>query len=142
MTHQRAPFDVWAPAARPRVRLSVGDAHRRDGAAATDDWWIADGARRPTRRRGDVDYGFLLDDDGHAATRPAVAAAAGGRPPALAHLRPAAFAWTDQGWTGRQLPGSVIYELHVGTFTPEGTLDAAHRASSTTCARSASTSSS
>ena len=31
----------------------------------------------------------------------------------------------DQAWTGRQLAGSVIYELHIGTFTPEGTLDAA-----------------
>ncbi|WP_447644694.1 alpha-amylase family glycosyl hydrolase [Nocardioides zeae] len=38
---------------------------------------------------------------------------------------PGAFTWTDAGWTGRQLPGSVVYELHVGTFTPEGTLDAA-----------------
>ena len=37
----------------------------------------------------------------------------------------AAFAWTDSAWTGRQLPGSVLYELHVGTFTPEGTFDAA-----------------
>jgi maltooligosyltrehalose trehalohydrolase len=36
-----------------------------------------------------------------------------------------AFAWTDQGWRGGPLHGSVIYELHVGTFTPEGTLDAA-----------------
>ena len=38
---------------------------------------------------------------------------------------PAAYAWTDQQWTGRQLAGSVIYELHIGTFTPEGTFDAA-----------------
>lgn len=36
-----------------------------------------------------------------------------------------AFDWTDQGWTGRALPGGVIYELHIGTFTPEGTFDAA-----------------
>ena len=36
-----------------------------------------------------------------------------------------AFAWTDGAWTGRQLPGAVLYELHVGTFTPEGTFDAA-----------------
>ena len=36
-----------------------------------------------------------------------------------------AFAWSDGAWTGRQLPGSVLYELHVGTFTPEGTFDAA-----------------
>ena len=38
---------------------------------------------------------------------------------------PARFSWTDHRWTGRQLAGSCIYELHVGTFTPEGTLDAA-----------------
>ena len=36
-----------------------------------------------------------------------------------------AFAWTDAGWTGRPLPGGVVYELHIGTFTPEGTFDAA-----------------
>jgi len=35
------------------------------------------------------------------------------------------FTWTDGAWTGRPLPGAVVYELHVGTFTPEGTLDAA-----------------
>lgn len=33
--------------------------------------------------------------------------------------------WTDSQWTGRQLPGSSVYELHIGTFTPEGTFDAA-----------------
>lgn len=33
--------------------------------------------------------------------------------------------WTDQGWSGRDARGAVAYELHVGTFTPEGTLDAA-----------------
>ncbi|CAA9319024.1 MAG: GH13_10 / GH13 / GH13_9 / GH13_36 / GH13_11 [uncultured Frankineae bacterium] len=36
-----------------------------------------------------------------------------------------AFAWTDQHWRGVPLPGSVLYEMHVGTFTPEGTFDAA-----------------
>jgi maltooligosyltrehalose trehalohydrolase len=34
---------------------------------------------------------------------------------------PAAFAWTDHGWAGLKLHGQVMYELHVGTFTPEGT---------------------
>ncbi len=37
----------------------------------------------------------------------------------------AAFDWTDAAWTGRQLAGGVIYELHIGTFTPDGTLDSA-----------------
>ena len=44
---------------------------------------------------------------------------------ASVHHDPTAFAWTDRNWTGRQLAGGLIYELHVGTFTPEGTLDAA-----------------
>ncbi len=38
---------------------------------------------------------------------------------------PAEFAWTDTRWAGLELEGAVVYELHVGTFTPEGTLDAA-----------------
>jgi len=36
-----------------------------------------------------------------------------------------AYEWGDAAWTGRQLAGSVVYELHVGTFTPEGTFAAA-----------------
>jgi len=38
---------------------------------------------------------------------------------------PAAFIWHVENWQGVQLPGQVIYELHVGTFTQEGTFDAA-----------------
>ncbi|PPF85271.1 malto-oligosyltrehalose trehalohydrolase [Subtercola sp. Z020] len=38
---------------------------------------------------------------------------------------PSTFVWSDQAWKGRQLAGGEIYELHLGTFTPEGTLDAA-----------------
>jgi len=38
---------------------------------------------------------------------------------------PSAFAWTDSAWRGVELPGSVLYELHVGTFTEEGTWSAA-----------------
>jgi len=38
---------------------------------------------------------------------------------------PRAFEWTDVGWRGRPWEETVIYELHVGTFTPEGTFRAA-----------------
>jgi maltooligosyltrehalose trehalohydrolase len=34
-----------------------------------------------------------------------------------------AYGWGDRGWKGFHLPGSVLYELHVGTFSPEGTFD-------------------
>jgi maltooligosyltrehalose trehalohydrolase len=40
---------------------------------------------------------------------------------------PSAFAWTDDAWRGAGARGQVIYELHVGTFTPEGTWEAAAR---------------
>ena len=42
-------------------------------------------------------------------------------------IDPGRFAWTDDAWRGRPLAEQVIYELHVGTFTPEGTWDAAAR---------------
>jgi maltooligosyltrehalose trehalohydrolase len=35
------------------------------------------------------------------------------------------YQWSDPGWRGLALPGSALYELHVGTFTPEGTFDGA-----------------
>jgi maltooligosyltrehalose trehalohydrolase len=37
---------------------------------------------------------------------------------------PEAFRWTDHNWTGRALESSVFYEIHVGTYTPEGSFDA------------------
>jgi maltooligosyltrehalose trehalohydrolase len=38
---------------------------------------------------------------------------------------PSVFAWTDSNWRGLPLNDYIIYELHVGTFTPEGTFAAA-----------------
>jgi maltooligosyltrehalose trehalohydrolase len=40
---------------------------------------------------------------------------------------PSSFAWTDQNWRGLSLAGQVIYEMHLGTFTREGTWAAAAR---------------
>ncbi len=115
----RGRFDVWAP--RPeRLRLSVGD-DVVEMTKGDDDWWTPDG---PVPE-GEVDYGYLVDDSDNALPDPRSR-----RQPAGVHERsrtfdPAAFEWSDSRWTGRQLAGSVVYELHLGTFTPEGTLDAA-----------------
>lgn len=38
-----------------------------------------------------------------------------------------AFEWTDTAWRGARIEGQVIYELHIGAFTPDGTFDAAAR---------------
>ena len=40
---------------------------------------------------------------------------------------PNGFEWSDSAWRGLPLEGQVIYELHIGTFTREGTFDAARR---------------
>jgi maltooligosyltrehalose trehalohydrolase len=40
---------------------------------------------------------------------------------------PARYRWTDADWPGVTLAGQVLYEMHVGTFTPEGTWEAAAR---------------
>ncbi|MGE0757374.1 MAG: malto-oligosyltrehalose trehalohydrolase, partial [Pirellulaceae bacterium] len=40
---------------------------------------------------------------------------------------PAEFEWQDQGWLGVKPEGQVLYEMHVGTFTPDGTWKAARR---------------
>src|SRR5262249_35177416 len=40
-------------------------------------------------------------------------------------VEPDAYRWGDHAWKGARLPGQVIYELHVGTLTPEGTWAAA-----------------
>ncbi len=40
---------------------------------------------------------------------------------------PKRFKWTDHDWRGVSMPGQVIYEMHVGTFTREGTWEAATR---------------
>ena len=47
-----------------------------------------------------------------------------GVPGPSAVVRPASFAWTDANWRGVPREDLVFYELHVGTFTPEGTFEA------------------
>jgi len=110
-------LDVWAPKASSVELEWAGSRHalRELG----DGWWGgADVEWAP-----DTDYGFALDGDDRALPDPR-----GRRLPDGVHglsrtveLPPPA----DAGWTGRQLAGGLIYELHIGTFTPDGTLDSA-----------------
>ena len=108
---------VWAPRAT-RVDLRLGDRvvamEPADGG-----WWTA-----PIALPHATDYAFAID---------------GGDPrpdprspwqPVGVHGPSRTFdtgrhSWADADWTGRDVRGAVIYELHVGTFTDQGTLDAA-----------------
>lgn len=111
-------FAVWAP--RPElVRLDVdGTLHpmTRDD----DGWWRAVVDAAPDAR-----YGFVLDDDPKVLPDPRSARQPDGVHERSALWQPSPDAWSDAGWKGRSIEGSVIYELHIGTFTPGGTFDSA-----------------
>ena len=112
-------IDVWAPHAE-RVELDTGDRVLPMLRATRPGWWhIPLGPVGPASS-----YAFRLDGgpprpDPRSRRQPHGVHA----PSALDD--PAAFPWTDSLWTGRPLRGAVIYELHIGTFTTEGTLDSA-----------------
>lgn len=115
----RGRFDVWAPDAA-EVVLSLAD-REVPMDRAPDGWWSPCGAQP----LGEVDYGYRIDGSADVLPDPRAR-----RLPQGVHGRARTFdaesyVWGDSAWTGRSLPGSVIYELHIGTFTPEGTLDAA-----------------
>ena len=85
-------------------------------ASRGDGWYdaIVDDARAGTR------YGFIIDGGSMIVPDPASR-----RQPDGVHASSEIvvddFAWPDDGWRNRPWPEIVIYELHVGTFTPEGT---------------------
>ena len=107
-------FEVWAPVATT-VSLLV-DGQTVPMAPRADGWWAVEVADH-----GDVDYAFLLDDN----PDPIVDPRSRRQPQGVHGLSRTydfgSFEWTDQQWTGRQLAGGLIYELHIGTFSPAGT---------------------
>jgi maltooligosyltrehalose trehalohydrolase len=112
-------FRVWAPGAA-RAEVDISGQRYPMTAATQPGWWQAEVAAA-----GDgTDYAFRLDG-GDPLPDPRSPRQPYGIEGASRTYGHSAFAWTDRGWRGGPLHGSVIYELHVGTFTPEGTLDAA-----------------
>ncbi|MFF5181427.1 malto-oligosyltrehalose trehalohydrolase [Micromonospora sp. NPDC000316] len=111
-------FSVWAPDAT-RVRLRLAGDVDHEMRAAPDGWW------RVEVPDAGPDYSFLLNDDETALPDPRSPWQPAGVHGPSRRYDHSAFEWSDSAWTGRQLPGSILYELHVGTFTPEGTFDAA-----------------
>jgi maltooligosyltrehalose trehalohydrolase len=109
-------FDVWAPSAE-RVELvhpgGTAPMVRGDGG-----WW------HPETHVDTLDYGFRIDGRG-----PFPDPRSRHQPDGVHGLSrvfdPQEHEWADAAWSGRQLAGATIYELHLGTFTEEGTLDAA-----------------
>lgn len=113
-----ARFRLWAPGVdQLALRLGGGDTpmtRNKDGWFELLATGVAPGAP----------YAFVLPE-GMAVPDPASRAQADGVHGASLVVDPTAYRWAETGWRGRPWEEAVIYELHVGTFTPEGTFRAA-----------------
>jgi maltooligosyltrehalose trehalohydrolase len=113
-------FKIWAPRAK-KLSVKVGEGLTSMLGPNEKGWW---NARVETAEPGS-DYAFLIDDDTTPYPDPRSLRQRHGvhKDSTLYDLK--AFQWTDGLWQGPPLTGAVIYEMHIGTFTPEGTFDAA-----------------
>ena len=108
---------VWAPNCE-RVRLWTPD-QVVDLVADRDGWWH--GAALPAG----TDYAFLLDDSDDPVPDPASRWQPAGVHGPSRRYDDNAYRWRDSSWRGRELRAAVVYELHVGTFTPGATFASA-----------------
>ena len=116
-------FAVWAPhSSRIAVHVATGVAagdhplQRQTSLRGVHELFVA-GVRAGDR------YGFVIDG-GEPLPDPASRSQPDGVHALSEVVDPAAFRWTDAAWPGLALAEFVIYELHVGTFTAEGSFDA------------------
>jgi len=113
-------FTVWAPIVRS-VAVRIGDTTYPMRGPDERGWWsVAVEEAGPG-----TDYGFVVVDDPQAWPDPRSEWQPHGVHGASRVYDQAAFVWSDGGWQAPPLSSAVIYELHVGTFTPKGTFDSA-----------------
>ncbi|HVW34756.1 MAG TPA: malto-oligosyltrehalose trehalohydrolase [Acidimicrobiia bacterium] len=115
-------FSVWAPKAAEGVDVVLPGAGRRVGMTlGPGGWWRVDVADAGPG----TDYQFSLDG-GPAFPDPRSPFQPEGPHGPSRVVDHAAFGWTDELWRGAApLSGALVYEAHIGTFTPEGTFDGA-----------------
>jgi maltooligosyltrehalose trehalohydrolase len=119
--NERCRFRVWAPAAE-RVEVEVRELDEQDHLI-------------PLEPVGNGYFEAEVDGVGPGDLYKVRLDGREGRPDPASRFQPEgvhgpsmvvdrSFAWTDDEWRGLPLPSYVIYELHVGTFTPDGTFEA------------------
>jgi len=117
-------FTVWAPRATApavRVRTAAGDV---DHPLAAVDGQPGVFTARIEGIGAGTDYWYVLGGGAPALPDPVSRWQPHGVHGASRVVDPASHTWTDAGWSGIRVDELVIYELHVGTFTPEGTFAA------------------
>ena len=114
-------FRLWAPAA-PRVDLLLAGAATRAELPlqALAEGWHECAANAPAGSR----YSFRIDGGASVPDPASRANPEDVHAPSMV-VDPLAFEWQDADWKGRPWEEAVIYELHIGAFTPQGTFDAA-----------------
>ena len=110
-------FRVWAPKRR-HVELCL-DGRRIAMSPSAHGWWEIDEAAAAGTR-----YAFALDS-GEPRPDPRSRSQPDGVLGWSALVDHDTFPWTDQAWRGFELDGAVLYEMHTGTFSREGTFDGA-----------------
>ena len=113
-------FGVWAPRAK-KMALKLGEKTLAMEGPSLRGWWFLKTAEANC---GD-DYGFLIDDDPTVYPDPRSLRQPNGVHGPSRLYDPSVFEWHDQLWRGTSKTASVIYELHIGTFSQEGTFDGA-----------------
>ncbi|WP_159617631.1 malto-oligosyltrehalose trehalohydrolase [Arthrobacter zhaoguopingii] len=113
-------FDVWAPRAESLILTANGTDYPMS--ASTGGWWNAP-ADAPSGPG--IDYGYKVNGSSTAVPDPRSRRQPDGVHALSRTFDPAAHEWQDAGWSSPGMDGGVIYEMHLGTFTREGTLDAA-----------------
>lgn len=113
-------FEVWAPLPG-KVSLKLNNAALPMQGPDDQGWWRLD---VPAACAGS-DYSFLLDDDPTGYPDPRSQWQPEGVHGPSRVYDQNAFRWTDQEFHGNDLGRGILYELHIGTFTAEGTLDSA-----------------
>ena len=113
-------FTVWAPNVS-NVAVGIGEKTYPMHGPSERGWWsVAVEQAGPG-----TDYGFVIDDDPKAWPDPRSQWQPQGVHGLSRVYDQTAFAWSDNGWDSPPLSRAVIYEMHVGTFTPGGTFDSA-----------------
>src|SRR5947207_12890726 len=130
MADGRVHFRVWAPKAK---RLEVGI----EGEWGNDPHTEAAPTFRELEREPDGYFSGAVEAKAGALYRFQLNGAGNLYPDPASRFQPegphgpscvvdhTAFRWTDRAWKGGELSGQIMYEMHIGTFTPEGTWRAA-----------------
>ena len=113
-------FKLWAP--RPsKVSVQIcGQLYPMEGPDDHGFWRVTVEDCGP----GD-DYGYVLDDETQAWPDPRSKWQPNGVHGLSRLYDQSAFQWRDHTWQGPPLTGAILYEMHIGTFTREGTFDSA-----------------